>query len=196
MSRKHSLEHFNLPLCVSPAFFSAPGREEWRVHHPMWVSEWERGRAGERAVVCSCMCEAKRHRTSISVSDELHNHFLPAFKPSLKSLLFNPLSCLSSFFRVILKYLAKILLCNFFSKSIYHCSVLPCHLKAEVQQQFVLNILFINSQLLGRIENKYNLDKDLLYRQEVKIRGHSAAYDRVGALSCGPLFPISNPASF
>lgn len=34
MSRKHSLEHFNLLLCVSPAFSSAPGREEWRRASP------------------------------------------------------------------------------------------------------------------------------------------------------------------
>lgn len=34
MSRKHSLEHFNLLLCVSPALLTAPGRAEWRSASP------------------------------------------------------------------------------------------------------------------------------------------------------------------
>lgn len=59
-SRKHSLEHFNLLLCVSLAFFSAPGREEWRRASPS-VSEWVRdgGRGGkdrEREQLYACMC--------------------------------------------------------------------------------------------------------------------------------------------
>lgn len=39
--------------------------------------------------------------------DELHDHFLRAFKPSQKSLLFDPPSSLSSFSNIILKYLAN-----------------------------------------------------------------------------------------
>lgn len=61
--------------------------------------------------VCVCVCVVRW----VSVSDELHNHFLPAFEPIREvSLLFNPLSSLSSFLSIILKYLAKIQLRNFF----------------------------------------------------------------------------------
>lgn len=78
--------------------------------------------------MCVCVC------VKASVSDELHHHFLPAFKPSQRSLLFNPLSSPLSFLSIILKYLAKIQLCNVFflpSKSILHL----CHLRAARQQQ-------------------------------------------------------------
>lgn len=97
---KHSLERFNLLLCVSPAFHTAPGREEGRSASPD-VSE-------------------------CNVSEELHSGFLPAFKPSQKSLLFSPLS---SFLNAIMNYIKKSSFVQ--KKSIY--SILPCHHEAELQ---------------------------------------------------------------
>ena len=105
-SRQEST-HWSISICfcVSPWPSSLPQVEtNGGVHRTMWVSEWESGR--ESCSVCVC--------ARVSVSDELHNHFLPAFEPSQKSLLFNPPSSLSGFLSIILKYLAKIQLHNFF----------------------------------------------------------------------------------
>lgn len=94
MSRKHSLEHFNLLLCVSLAVFSASGRQEWKsASHN--VSEWMR----ERGVVRGWWASISEWWAS--------QPLLPAFKPSQKSLLFNPLCSPLSFLSIILKYLAK-----------------------------------------------------------------------------------------
>lgn len=54
----------------------------------------------EQLYACMCVCVCRG-------GDELHDHFLRAFKPSQKSLLFDPLSSLSSFSNIILKYLAN-----------------------------------------------------------------------------------------
>lgn len=95
------------------------------------VNERDGGREGEsgRMSVCAVSCASMRHRKR--VSDELHNHFLQAFKPSHKSPLFDPLSSLSSFFSVILKYLAKIQLCNFFPLS---AIVQFCHVTLKLNR--------------------------------------------------------------
>lgn len=62
------------------------------------------GRGGkDRESSCMHVCVF----VCVEGGDELHDHFLRAFKPSQKSLLFDPPSSLSSFSNIILKYLAN-----------------------------------------------------------------------------------------
>ena len=86
---------------LTGAFQFAFVRLSGLLHCPRWrrmeecitQCEWVNGGEGGE-----CVC-ARGTQKSIRVSDELHKHFLPAFKPSQKSLLCNPLSSMSSFLK-------------------------------------------------------------------------------------------------